>query len=140
MKNEKKKNLCRNLEISYCPICIVRKETILQYSLLVLDCIAGCKAKLYCKTRLYCNRRGLEAGSSVLQYTALYCNLGARQGWTVLRYSAQPSHDTAIVEATRHAGAGRWACWVRRQGARGARWERQARHGRAERRRERERA
>ena len=74
MKNEKKKNLCRNLEISYCLICIVRKEAVLQYSLLVLDCIVGCKAKLYCKTKLYCNRRGLEAGSSVLQYTALYCN------------------------------------------------------------------
>ena len=84
----------------------------MQYSLLVLDCIAGCKAKLYCKARLYCNRRGLEAGSSVLQYTALYCNLGARQGWTVLRYSAQPSHDTTTVAATRHAGAGRWACWA----------------------------
>ena len=55
---------------------------------------------------LYCNRRGLEAGSSVLQYTALYCSLGARQGWTVLRYSAQPSHDTATVAATQRAGAG----------------------------------
>ena len=97
---------------------------------------------MYCKTRLYCNRRGPEAGSSVLQYTALYCNLGARQGWTVLRYSAQPSHDTATVAATRHAGAGRWACWAlgmlgaRRAGAglsgraRGAGgWARRARVG-----------
>ena len=49
MKKKTKKNWCRNLEICYCPICIVRKETVLQYSLLVLDCIAGCKAKLYCK-------------------------------------------------------------------------------------------
>ena len=53
---------------------------------------------------LYCNRRGLDAGSSVLQYTALYCNLGARQGWTVLQYSAQSSHNTATVATTR-----RWA-------------------------------
>ena len=57
-KRKKKKKLCRNLENCYCPICIVRKETVLQYSLLVLDCITGCKAKLYCKTRLYCNIGG----------------------------------------------------------------------------------
>ena len=36
----------------------------------------------------------------------LYCEKRARQGWTVLQYSAQPSHDTATVAATRHAGAG----------------------------------
>ena len=63
---------------------------------------------------LYCNRRGLEAGSNVLQYTALCCNLGARQGWTVLQYSAQPSHDTTTVATTRPAGAG--------LGARHGRW------------------
>ena len=49
----------------------------------------------------------------------LYCEKRARQGWTALQYSAQPSHDTATVAATRHAGVGlgtqegaggRWAC------------------------------
>ena len=62
MKNEKK-NWCRNLEICYCPICIVRKETVLQYSLLVLDCIAGCKAKLYCNRQDSITREaGLKTG------------------------------------------------------------------------------
>ena len=57
MKNEKK-FLVQKFGNGYCTICIVRKKTVLQYSLLVLDCIAGCKAKLYCKTRLYCNIGG----------------------------------------------------------------------------------
>ena len=61
------------------------------------------------------------------------------QGWTVLQYSGQPSHDTAGVRqqacaqgragragsrlGSRRASAGRWVCWrwARRQGARGIR-------------------
>ena len=67
-------------------------------------------------------------GQFVLQYNILYCDLGAGQGWTVLQYSAQPSHDTATVATTRRwagaragraqgvqAAGGRWAL-----GARGA--------------------
>ena len=50
----------------------VRKETVLQYSLLVLDCIAGCKAKLYCKRKpLHSIVAGLRV--FILQYTVLYC-------------------------------------------------------------------
>ena len=88
-----------------------------------------------------------------MQYTALYCNLGARQDWIVLQYSAQPSHNTATVATTRRwagaqvlgwgagragwalgvlalgagrAGSGRWACWRagRARGAGG--WARRA--------------
>ena len=55
----------------------------------------------------------------VLQPVGLYCNLGAGQGWTVLRYSAQPCHDTATVAATRRACWGAGACG-RAQGERGA--------------------
>ena len=67
--NEKrKKNLVQNLEICYCPICIVRKETVLQYSLLVLDCIAGCMAKLYC------NRQDSIAREAGLKTGRLYRN------------------------------------------------------------------
>ena len=40
-KTKKKKNLCRNLGSGYCPNCVGRKQIVLQYSLLVLDCIAG---------------------------------------------------------------------------------------------------
>ena len=47
----------------------------------------------------------------------LYCEKRARQGWTVLQYNAQPSHDTTTVAATRHAGAGLGA----QEGA-GGRW------------------
>ena len=102
VKNEKK-NLCRKKKsgMGYCPFVLQEQK------------------KLYCKTRLYCNRRGLEARSSVLQYTALYCSLGARQGWTVLQYSAQPSHNTVTVAATERRGAGRArrGRWARAQGA-----------------------
>ena len=99
-KGKKRKNFVQKILMGYCPDCIVRNEK---------NCMA--------KTRLYCNRRGLEARSSVLQYTALYCSLGARQGWTVLQYSAQPSHNTVTVAATR-----RWARQqARAQGRVGAR-------------------
>ena len=75
----------------------------------------------------------------------LYCEKRARQGWTVLQYSAQLSHDMATVAATRHAGAGlgaqegaggRWAGRAGRRAAAGGarRWagagaRRQARGG-----------
>ena len=60
--------------------------------------------------------------------------VGQRQGWIVLRYSAQPSHDTAKRRAGGALGAGagragRWAGrrWARRRGARGASgWARKA--------------
>ena len=88
-------------------------------------------------TGLYCREEGcgivLQDGCSwlrtVLQYSLLYCRrrLGRlelyrntlrciatveeRQGWTVLRYSAQPSHDTARRRAAgaRLGAGGRWA-------------------------------
>ena len=52
--NEKRKKiiLVQKFGNCYCTICIVRKETILQYSLLVLDRIAGCRAKLYCNRQI----------------------------------------------------------------------------------------
>ena len=69
---KRKKIWCKNLEICYCPICIVRKETVLQYSLLVFDCIARCKAKLYCKKKpLHCIVAVLRV--CILQYIVLYC-------------------------------------------------------------------
>ena len=87
-------------------------------------------------TGLYCREEGceivLQDGCSwlrtVLQYSLLYCRrrLGRlelyrntlrciatveqRQGWTVLRYSAQLSHETAMEACKRAAaGAGRAA-------------------------------
>ena len=39
----------------------------------------------------------------------LYCEEGARQGWTVLQYSAQLCHNIVIVAATQGAT---W-CWAR---------------------------
>ena len=71
--------------------------------------------------RLYC-KEGKARGQFVLQYNILYCDLGARQGWTVLPYG-HCSHDTALG---RGGGACRWACWAgarqagRRRGAGGA--------------------
>ena len=62
--------------------------------------------------RLYC-KEGKARGQFVLQYNILCCDLGARQGWTVLQYSAQPSHDTATVATTR-----RWAGALGRAGGR----------------------
>ena len=54
----------------------------------------------------------------------LYCERGARQGWTVLQYSAQPSHNIVTVAATQgagmSAGARRRAC--RGAGCAGRRW------------------
>ena len=55
----------------------------------------------------------------------LYCEKRARQGWTVLQYSAQPSHNAVTVAATERQGAGQ-GCWgaqvgVRRRGRVGAR-------------------
>ena len=49
----KKKNIF-SAEIlkGYCPFCIVREETVLQYSLLVLDRIAESKARLYCNRQV----------------------------------------------------------------------------------------
>ena len=49
---KKKKNLVQKFGNGYCIICIVRNETVLQYSLLVLDCIAGCRTKLYCNRQV----------------------------------------------------------------------------------------
>ena len=87
------------------------------------DCIARVCNWLE-KTNLYCR------GSSVLQYSGVqgvqncivmrfsgqqvYCNRAARQGWTVLQYSAQPSHDTAM-EARRRAALGRTGSAGRRE-------------------------
>ena len=81
-------------------------------------------------TGLYCREEGygivLQDGCSwlrtVLQYSLLYyrrrlgrlelyrntlrciATMEKRQGWTVLRYSAQPSHDTARGARSRRAG------------------------------------
>ena len=96
-------------------------RTVLQYSL------------LYCRRRL---------GRLELYRNTLRCiaTVEQSQGWTVLRYSAQPSHDMA-TEARRHragraAGewhgsrrevlgrAGRRAHGARRMQARGGGWKR----------------
>ena len=60
-------------------------RTVLQYSL------------LYCRRRL----GRLELYRNTLRCIAI---VEQRQGWTVLRYSAQPSHDTA----RRRTGSRRW--------------------------------
>ena len=106
--NEKtKKSFEQKILMGYCPFCIVRlyckeglkeRKIVLQYS----HCIAEKEAW----------RVGFQ-----LQYTGVYCNRGSwvrlglciakqkkknciatveqGQGWTVLQYSGQPSHDTA---------------------------------------------
>ena len=79
---------------------------ILYYNTLV--CIAGWE-ELYCREEgcLYCNTN------------ELYCDMRARQGWTVLRYNAQPS--------PRHGGArteGWLAGLAQQSGARGPRGRR----------------
>ena len=102
---------------------------------------------------LYCKMGVLAWNCIAMQFTVLqekagkaglYCNtlrciatVGQRQGWTILRYSAQPSHDTARRRAGGALGAGagragRWAGrrWARRRGARGeSGWARRARAG-----------
>ena len=128
MKNEKKKRV--QIWKGYCPNRIVRARILYCNTVIVLQRRRLEGWKLYCntadciarvcnwleKTNLYCR------GSSVLQYSGVqgvqncsairfsgqqvYCNRAARQGWTVLRYSAQPSHDTAM-EARRRAALGR---------------------------------
>ena len=64
---------------------------------------------LYCKKVLYCNRGGMAAGSSVLQYTALYC------GWKGCRRQGCINTTWSIVTG------GRAACVATRRWARGAR-------------------
>ena len=66
IEKRKKKNLVQKFGNGYCTICIVRNETVLQYNLLVLDCIAGCRAKVYCNR--YCIARGLQKKKIISQY------------------------------------------------------------------------
>ena len=90
-----------------------------------MNCIArglmGCRDCVAIRFTVLQERAG-KVGS-VSQYTSVYRNtpqcivtVEQRQGWTVLQYSAQPSHDTA----RRLAGSTRWGAL----GVRGAR-----RHG-----------
>ena len=74
---------------------------------------------MYCEIVL---QGRLEIEEFVLQYKNCIATVEQGQGWTVLQYSGQPSHDTAGRAGSR-LGVGRWACWrwVRRQGARGVR-------------------
>ena len=106
------------------------------------DCIARMCSwlgrKVYCKRVLYCNRgrrwhreqciaihctvlwlEGLQEARLYRNTTWSIVTWEQRQGWTVLRYSAQPSHDTA----RRRAGAGR----ARQADAEQARGRRRAR-------------
>ena len=85
------------------PICVARKKNF------VLQLSEKCIVRLYCKERK-------ARGQFVLQYNILYCDLGARQGWTVLQYCARPSHDTATIATTR-----RWAGALGRAGGRAGR-------------------
>ena len=53
----------------------------------------------------------------------LYCEKRAGQGWTVLQYSGQASHDTAGAgHAGRHRGAGLGVRGVLELGAQAGRW------------------
>ena len=89
-------------------------ENCIAIQFIVLQEKASCR-EVYC--RIVLQEKGYRR--VVSQYTGLYCDMRARQGWTVLRYSAQLSHDTTM-EA-------RWGAWGSRahrqaggQGARGA--------------------
>ena len=59
--------------------CIAIQPGVLQE---VADLVKGFVLQ---QVSLYCNRRGLAAGSSVLQYTALYCSLGVQLGRTYIK-------------------------------------------------------
>ena len=91
MEKRKNKILCRKFEVGYYSFVLQEKKFVLQLS-------EKCIVRLFCK-------EGKARGQFVLQYNILYCDLGARQGWTVLQYSGQPSHDTATVATTRRWGA-----------------------------------
>ena len=62
----------------------------------------------------------------------LYCEKRVGQGWTVLQYSGQPSHDTAGAGCTgRRRGDGLGVRGVRALGAQAGRWARRRGAGRA---------
>ena len=66
----------------------------------------------------------------------LYCEKRAGQGWTVLQYSGQPSHDTAGARrAGRRRGVGLGVRGVLALGAQAGRWAQAARRRGAEARR-----
>ena len=79
-------------------------ENCIAIQFLVLQEKAGCREVYY---RIVLQEKGCR--KVVSQYT-LYCDMKARQGRTVLRYIAQPSHDTA-TEACRRVALGRTRRW-----------------------------